>query len=167
MLFSLSFGYLFCDTYSYFFVQKCFIDHLLCMVDLFRLSGTTDYCNLCYRWRQILAIGTEVLIFELVFSTGEEHVLELWLRHEHFSITSFRKIKTNVSLYFRFNKMFIIVIVMLGLRSPQISSWFWSQFATVRVVWLGSILVRPQDISALFNVTFGPACLRTRIFHVS
>ena len=33
------------------------------------------------------AIGTEVLIFELVFFTGVEHVLELWLRHEHFSIT--------------------------------------------------------------------------------
>ena len=49
------------------FVKKCCIDHLLCMDDVFRLSGTTDYCNFCYRWRQILAIGTEVLIFELVF----------------------------------------------------------------------------------------------------
>ena len=49
MLFSLSFGYLFCDTYSYFFVKKCCIDHLLCMVDVFRLSGITDYCNFCYR----------------------------------------------------------------------------------------------------------------------
>ena len=42
MLFSLSFGYLFYDTYSYFFVKKCCIDHLLCMVDVFGLSGTTD-----------------------------------------------------------------------------------------------------------------------------
>ena len=70
-----------------FCVSKCCIDHLLCMVDVFRLSGTTDYSNFCYRWRQILAIWTEALIFQLVFFKGEEHVLELWLRHEHFSIT--------------------------------------------------------------------------------
>ena len=62
MLFPLSFGYLFYDTYSY-FCNKCCIDYLLCMVDVFRLSGTTDYCNFCYHWRQTLAIGTEVLIF--------------------------------------------------------------------------------------------------------
>ena len=42
MLISLSLGCLFYDTYSYFFVNKCCIDHLLCMVDVFRLSGTTD-----------------------------------------------------------------------------------------------------------------------------
>ena len=63
--------------------------------------------------------------------------------------------------------MFIIVIVMLGISSPQKSIWFWSQFVTVPVVWLGSILARPQDISALFNVTLGHAGRRTRILHVS
>ena len=42
MLISLSLGYLFCDTYSYFFVNRCCIDLMLCMVDVFRLSGTTD-----------------------------------------------------------------------------------------------------------------------------
>ena len=42
MLISLSLGYLFYDTYSYFFVNRCCIDHLLCMLDVFRLSGTTD-----------------------------------------------------------------------------------------------------------------------------
>ena len=42
MLINLSLGYLFYDTYSYCFVNKCCIDHLLCMVDVFRLSGTTD-----------------------------------------------------------------------------------------------------------------------------
>ena len=41
MLISLCLGYLFYDTYSYFFVNKC-INHLLCTVDVFRLSGTTD-----------------------------------------------------------------------------------------------------------------------------
>ena len=69
MLFPLSFGYLFYDTYSY-FCNKCCIDHLLCMVGVFRLSGTTDYCNFCYHWRQNLAMGTEVLIFELQFFYG-------------------------------------------------------------------------------------------------
>ena len=49
--------------FIFFVKKKCCIDHLLCMVDLFQLSGTTDYCNFCYRWRQIVAIGTEVLIF--------------------------------------------------------------------------------------------------------
>ena len=49
MLISLSVGYLFYDTYAYFCKQKCCIDHMLCMVDVFRLSGTTDYCNFCYR----------------------------------------------------------------------------------------------------------------------
>ena len=42
MLISLSLGYLCYDTYSYFFVNKSCIEHLLCMVDVFRLSGTTD-----------------------------------------------------------------------------------------------------------------------------
>ena len=49
MLFSLSFGYLFYDTLSYFLLKKCCIDHLLCMVGVFRLSGTTDYCHFRYR----------------------------------------------------------------------------------------------------------------------
>ena len=69
MLFPKSFGYLFYDTYSFFCI-KCCIVHLLCVVSVFRLSEATDYCNVCYHWRQNFAIGTEVLIFKLVFLYG-------------------------------------------------------------------------------------------------
>ena len=56
-----------CSVSPSFICYQCCIDHLLCMVGVFRLSGTTDYCHFCYHWRQNFAIGTEVLIFELMF----------------------------------------------------------------------------------------------------
>ena len=67
MLISLSLGYLFYDTYSYFFVNKWCIDNLLCMVDVFRLSGTTDEAIIDDR-RQDINGNREQILLSIWFS---------------------------------------------------------------------------------------------------
>ena len=62
-------------TRIHIFVNKCCIDHLLCMVDVFRLSGTTDEAIIDDR-RQDMNGNPEQIVLSIWFSETASGILK-------------------------------------------------------------------------------------------
>ena len=74
-----------CSVSPSYFCNKCCIDHLLCMMGVFRPSGTTDYCNFCHHWRQNLAIWTDVE-YKLEICTKHIKIIFPLNNHKHIGL---------------------------------------------------------------------------------
>ena len=113
-------------TCIHIFCNKCCTDNLLCMVGVFRLSGTTDYCNFCYHWRQTLAIGTEGLIFELVFLYGRGTCLR--------AIVTVWAFKYNI----KFTK-YSLDTIWIGVEKTNLNKYWKKQINSKVTYWFSTI----------------------------